>query len=158
VKNIGSQMGLMPAQSPFARQPTHLLVVVLHWAVTPPQVVLLMHSTHVAVGTSHAGVAPPQNEVSVAEHCPHAPLPRQTGAVEGHSPSLAHSRQVFVPVSHVGFVPEQLVFDRQPTHTRGDAVVRQYGVAPPQSESCAHPSTVMGVGGEPGPPPLPLDR
>jgi hypothetical protein len=162
VRNAGSQMGLLPAQSPFARQPTHVLVEVLHSVVAPLQVVLSMHSTHVAVAVSHAAVPPPQKALFVAEHCPQAPLARHTGAVEGHSLSAAQARQAFVPVSHVGFVPEQLASARQPTHTRGDAVVRQYGVAPPQSESCAHASIVTGVGagGDPDwlPLPFPFDR
>ena len=125
VKNDGSQMGLPPAQSPFARQPTQVLVVVLHSAVVPPQVVLSTHSTHFAVEVSHAGVVPPQWAVFVAEHSPHAPLPRHTGAVDGQSVAAAHARQVFVPASQVGVVPAQFVLVRHPTHTRGDAVVRQ---------------------------------
>jgi hypothetical protein len=156
-KNDGSQMGLLPAQSPFARHPTHVFVVVLHSAVVPPQVVLSMHSTHFAVEVSHAGVAPPQWAVFVAEHSPHAPLPRHTGAVDGQSVAAAHARQAFVVASQVGVVPAQFVLVRHPTHTRGDAVVRQYGVAPPQSLSCAQPSTVTGVGGVPGPPPFPSE-
>ena len=62
--------------------------------------------------------------MSVAEQAPHAPLPRQTGAVDGQSVLAAHATQVFEALQ-VGFVPEQFALTRQPTHTRGDAVVRQ---------------------------------
>jgi len=157
VKNAGSQMGFAPAQSAFARQPTHVFVVGLHSGVAPPHVELSTHATHVAVPTSQAGVAPPQWAVLEAEHSPQAPLTRHTGLPAEQSASAAHARQVFVPASHVGFVPAQLVLVRHPTHRRGEAVVRQNGVAPPQSESWAQPSIVMGVGGAPGPPPLPSE-
>ncbi len=150
-------MGFAPAQSAFARQPTQSFVAGLHSGVAPPHVELSTHATQVAVPTSHAGVAPPQWAVFDAEHSPQAPLPRHTGLPAEQSGSAAHARQVFVPASQVGVVPAQFVLVRHPTHTRGEAVVRQYGVAPPQSESCAQPSTVMGVGGAPGPPPLPSE-
>jgi len=67
---------------------------------------------------------------------------------------------VFVPASQVGVVPAQFALVRHPTHTRGEAVVKQYGVAPLQSLFCAQASmmTGVGVGGTPGPPPLPSDR
>jgi hypothetical protein len=94
----------------------------------------------------------------VAEHAPHAPLPRQTGAVDGHSASLAQARQTCVVELQVGAVPEQFVSVRHDTHTLGDVVVRQYGVDPLQSELCEQPSIVTGVGGVPGPPPLPSER
>jgi hypothetical protein len=53
----------------------------------------------------------------VAEHAPHAPLPRQTGAVDGHSASLAQARQTCVVELQVGAVPEQFVSVRHDTHT-----------------------------------------
>jgi hypothetical protein len=158
VRNAGSQMGVEPAQSPFARQPTHVFVVVLQIGVAPPHVVLPTHSTHVAAPTSHAGVAPPQWVVFDAEHSPHAPLARHTGVVAGQSLLAAHGLQVFV-ASQTGVIPEQFALDRQLTQTLGEAVVRQYGWAPLQSEFCAHPSTVTTVGGAAVPPlPLPFER
>ena len=147
-------MGNVPAQSPFARHPTHVFVVGLQSGVAPPQVVFVTQPTQVAVPVSQAGVVPPQWAAFVAEHSPHAPLGRHTGAVEGHSASAEHARHVFELESQRGFVPEQFVSARQPTHARGVTVVRQYGVAPEQSELSAHTSTVIGVGT--GTPPLPL--
>ena len=158
LKKDGSQMGVVPAQSAFARQPTHVFVAVLHSGVPPPQVLLSTHATHRAFGMSQAGVPPPQWVVFEAEHSPHAPLARHTGVVDGHSLSPAQARQVFVAESHVGFVAPQFELERHPTHWCGDTIVRQYGVAPLQSASWAQPSTVMGVGGVPGPPPLPSDK
>jgi hypothetical protein len=157
VRKAGSQTGVVPAQSVLARQPTQVFVVGLQSGVAPPHVELLTQATQVAVPVLQAGVAPPQWALFVAEHSPHAPLPRQTGAVDGHSTSPPQARQACVPESQTGVVPEQLAFARQPTHARGEAVVRQYGVEPLQSEFWEHASTVMGVGGDPGPPPLPSD-
>jgi hypothetical protein len=157
VRNAGSQTGLLPAQSPLARQPTQSFVVGLHREVAPPHVELLTHSTHVAVPTSHAGVAPPQWEAFDAEHSPHAPVPRHTGVDDAQSVLAAQALQVFVPVSQTGVVPAQFGLVRQATHFRGEAVVRQYFCAPVQSVSCEHASIVTGVGGAPGPPPLPSD-
>jgi hypothetical protein len=152
-------MGVAPAQSPFARQPTQVFVVVLQMGVAPPHVALPTHSTQSAAPTSQAGVAPPQWVVFDAEHSPHAPLARQTGVVDGQFASVAQGLQVYDVVSQTGVVPEQFAFVRQATHTLGEAVVRHFGVAPLQSESCAHPSTVTTVGGAPEPPlPLPFER
>jgi hypothetical protein len=92
-----------------------------------------------------------------AEHSPQAPLPRQTGDVDGQSASTAHALHAFVAAAQVGVVPEQFELTRHWTHFLGDAVVRQYGFVPPQSESCEHPSIVTGVGGAPGPPPFPSE-
>ena len=130
----------------------------LQSGVAPPHVELSTQPTHVAVATSQAGVAPPQWVLLVAEHAPQAPLPRHTGDVDGHSASLAQARHTWVVGLHVGEVPPQFVSERHETQTLGEAVVRQYGVELPQSEFCEQPSTVTGVGGVPGPPPLPSDR
>jgi hypothetical protein len=111
----------------------------------------------VAAATLHTGVAPAHAVVLVAEHCPHAPVVRQAGVAPEHSPSPEHPRHVCVPASQVGVLPLQSAGARQPTHTRGDAVVRQNGVAPLQFALLAQPSTTIGVGGAPGPPPLPSD-
>jgi hypothetical protein len=157
LRKAGSQTGVEPAQSVLPRQPTQVFVDGLQSGVAPPQVELVTQATQVAVPVLHAGVAPPQWVPFVAEHSPQAPLPRHTGAVDGHSTSPPQARQACVPLLHTGCVPEQLAFARHPTQTLGDAVVRQYGVEPPQSEFWAHPSMVTGVGGTPGPPPLPSD-
>jgi hypothetical protein len=45
---------------------------------------------------------------------------------------------VCVEVLQMGVVPEQFESVRHATHTFGDAVVRQRGVAPEQSVSPAH--------------------
>jgi hypothetical protein len=118
---------------------------------------LVTQATQVAVPTSQAGVAPPQWDEFVCEHSPQAPLPRHTGAVEGHSASPPQARHVWLPPSHTGDVPAQFPFARHPTHTCGETLVRQYGVVPLQSEFCEQASTVTGVGGAPGPPPLPSE-
>jgi hypothetical protein len=115
----------VPAQSAFARQPTHVFVVGLQSGVAPPQVVLVTHATQVAVPVSQAGVAPPQWAAFVAEHSPHAPLGKHTGVVAGHSASAAHARHAFELPSQRGFVPEQFVSERQPTQACGVTVVRQ---------------------------------
>jgi len=110
------------------------------------------------VGTSQTSVRPVQSVVLVAEQWPHAPLVSQAGVLPLHSLSAAQARQVWVPESQAGVVPPQLALETQATQTRGEAVVRQYGVAPLQSASLAQPSMMIGVGGAPGPPPLPSDR
>jgi hypothetical protein len=157
LRNAASQTGVAPAQSLLARQPTHVFVAGLQSGVAPPQVAFVTHATHVAVPVSQAGVAPPQWDALPAEHSPQAPLPRHTGRVAGHSASEAHARHACELGSQRGVVPAQFVSARQPTQTWGVTVVRQYGVAPEQSELCAHPSIVTGVGAGFDPLPLPSD-
>ena len=86
------------------------------------------------------GVDPLHRPMFVPEHAPQAPLGWQAGAVAGHCESAAHGPHVCVD-EHTGVVPEQFESVRHATQTCGDAVVRQYGVAPLQSPFCAHWST-----------------
>ena len=54
---------------------------------------------------SHSGVGPAQAVAFVPEHAPHAPLGWHAAVAPPQSASPEHARQVFVPVSHTGFVP-----------------------------------------------------
>ena len=153
----GSHTGVAPPQSLSDRQPTQVFVDVLQTGVGAAQFALVSHWTQVALGTSHTDFAPVHRAVLVAEHWPQAPLVSQAGVAPEHSLSPEQARQAWLPVSQVGAVPLQFAPERQPTHVLGDTVVRQYGVAPLQSALVAHPSTMIGVGGAPGPLPLPSE-
>jgi hypothetical protein len=145
VRNAWSHTGVAPPQSVFARQPTHTFVEVLQTGVAPEQLLLERHCTHDAVGVSQMGVAPPHRPMFVAEQALHAPDEApdvwHAGAVAGHWLSAVHGPQVCVAVAQMGVVPEQFASEKQATQTRGDAVVRQYGVEPLQSEFDVHFST-----------------
>jgi hypothetical protein len=54
---------------------------------------------------SHSGVGPWHAVAFVAEHAPHAPLGWHAVVAPPQSASPVHARQVFVLVSHTGFVP-----------------------------------------------------
>ena len=153
----GSQTGVEPPHSLLARHPTHVLVDGLQTGVAPPQFASVTHWTQVAADTLQTGVVPVHKVVLVDEHWPQAPPEVQAGVLPPHSLSAAQARHACVPVSQVGAFPLQFVALRHPTHTRGDAVVRQWGVAPLQLASLAQLSTMIGVGGVPGPPPLPSE-
>jgi hypothetical protein len=140
------------------RQPTHTFVVVLQTGVAPEQLPLERHCTHVAVEVSQMGVVPPHRPRFVAEHAPHAPLDWQAGAVPGHWASDAQGPHVCVDAEQTGVVPEQFEPVRQATQMRGDADVRQYGVAPPQSEFETHFSAKTSVVCMPVVAPSPSDR
>ena len=100
---------LSPAQ---ARQ---TWVAVLQTGLVPPHSALLMQLTQVPVGTSQAGVVPVQSLVLVAEQMPQAPDDWQAGAPALQSPSPPQARQVCVPPSQTGVVPEQSASARQRT-------------------------------------------
>jgi hypothetical protein len=93
----------------------------------------------------------------VAEQLPQVPLGWQAGVAAGQSASAAQARQAWVPTSQVGRTPPQSLAARQPTQTCGETVVIHSGVVPEQSLLLAHPSTTIGVGGAPGPPPFPSE-
>jgi len=138
VRNDGSQMGVVPPQSALARQPTQLFVDVLQTGVAPPHWLELRHCTQVAVLVSQTAVVPVHWLVLVAEHWPQAPDAWQAGVAPLQSLSPPQARQAWVPPSQIGVVPPQFAFVRQATQTLGDALVRQYGVAPLQSALCEH--------------------
>jgi hypothetical protein len=134
---VPSHTGVVPAQSAFARQRTHVPAAVLHTGVVP---------THAAW--------------FVAEHAAHAPLAWQAGVTPPHSPSPAQARHARVPASQTGVVPVHVSAERHPTHVPVTVahtgvvpahaawfVVEQAahapdgwqaGVAPPQSASVEH--------------------
>jgi hypothetical protein len=149
VRKAGSQTGVAPLQSDAARQPTQIFAEVSQTGVGAAHVALVTHSTHTPAGTLHAGVEPLQCVLFVAEHWPQAPDVRQADVAPEHSPSPAQARHTWLPESQVGLVPLQSADARQPTHSRGEAVVRQNGAVPLQSALLAQPSTTIGVGGAP---------
>jgi len=157
LRNAGSQTGVAPLQSEEARHPTQAWDATLHMGVVPPQVALVTHATHWPSETSQAGVAPVQWLALVAEQAPQEPLGWQAGALAGQSLSAAQARQVCVPASQVGLLPEQSAAAMQATQACGETVVRHKGVLPLQSLLLAQPSTVTGVGGAPGPLPFPSE-
>ena len=156
-RSAGSHTGVAPPQSLLPRQPTQVLLLGLQTGVGAAQLASVTHWTQVVIGTSQIGTVPVHEVALVAEHWPQAPLASQAGVAPVHSLSPAQARQAWVAGSHVGVVPPQFALERQATQTRGDAVVRQYGVAPEQSALLAQPSTTIGVGGAPGPLPLPSE-
>jgi hypothetical protein len=104
---------------------------VLQTGVTPPHSAFELQFTQVPVATAHAGIDPVQRVVLVAEQTPQAPEGWQAGvAPPPQSPSPAHPRQVWLPGSQTGLVPEQSASARQVTQV--PLVVRQSGVAPVQ--------------------------
>jgi len=121
----GSQTGVAPPQSLLLRQPTQVFEDGLQTGVGAAQFALVRHWTQVVMGTSQIGVALRQRLTLVPEHWPQAPLVSQAGVAPEHSPSPAQARQTWVPVSQVGVFPPQFALERQPTHTRGETVVRQ---------------------------------
>ncbi len=149
VRKAGSQTGVAPPQSDPARQPTQAFAEVSQTGLGAAHVALVTHSTHTPADTLHAGVDPAQCVLFVAEHWPQAPVARQAGVPPEHSPSPEQARQTWVPESQVGLVPLQSAGARQPTHARGEAVVKQNGVAPLQSVLLPQPSITIGVGGAP---------
>jgi hypothetical protein len=81
-REVPSQTGFVPLQSPFATQPTQV-----------PDVV------------SQTGVAPLQRVAFVAEHWPQAPVGSQAGDMPPQSVSAAQARQAWVVVLQTGAVP-----------------------------------------------------
>jgi hypothetical protein len=120
--------GVATPHSPSPAHPRHRCVAALHTGVVPEQLALLEHWTHTAAAVSQAGVAPVHLLVFVAEHWPHAPENWHAGVAPLHSPSQPHARHVCVPVSHTGFVPEQLALVMHSTHSPTAAL--HAGVAP----------------------------
>ena len=124
-RRAGSQTGVAPPQSLLVRQPTQVLVDGLQTGAGAAQFASVTHCTQVALATLQTGVVPVHSVALVAEHWPQAPLVVQAGVLPAHSLSPPQARQACVPVSQVGAVPLQFAPVRQPTQTRGDAVVRQ---------------------------------
>ena len=91
---------------------------------------------------SQIGVDPPHRPMLVAEQAPHAPDAWQAGAVAGHCASDgAGLAGVRAGVADRRRARSSCVSERQATQTRGDTLVKQYGVPPLQSLDCAHCST-----------------
>lgn len=124
-RRAGSQTGVAPPQSLLLRQPTQVWLDGLQIGAGAAQFASDTHCTQVAAATLHTGVAPVHWVVLAAEHWPQAPLVVQAGVPPEHSLSPEQARQACVPASQVGALPLQFAPVRQPTHTRGDAVVRQ---------------------------------
>jgi len=102
-----SQNGVLPAQSLFARQPTHVLVVASH--------------------TSMPVQAPGWVASQATQRPALVPVASHTGAIPAQS-LLVHARHRFDVPSQIGVPPLQSLFDRQPRHV--SLVPSHSGVAP----------------------------
>jgi hypothetical protein len=109
------QAGVAPPHSPSPAQARQMWVAVLQTGLVPPHSALVMQLTQVPVGTSQAGVVPVHLVVFVAEQMPQAPDGWQAGVAPLQSPSPPQPRQVCVPPSQTGVVPEQSALARQRT-------------------------------------------
>jgi hypothetical protein len=87
-----SQIGVVPEQSAFARQ-----------------------ATHVPADARQSGVPPVQRSELVAEHWPHVPAGWQAGVAPPHSLSPLQDRQVCVAGSQTGVAPAQSELTRHGT-------------------------------------------
>jgi hypothetical protein len=97
-------------------QPTQVCVPTLQTGVVPLQSAFAVQRTHVPFAVLQTGVAPPQAAEFPAEHWPHEPPGWQAGVAPPHSPSPPHARQVWNAGSQTGALPAQLLLARQPTH------------------------------------------
>jgi hypothetical protein len=98
--------------------------------VVPEQSAFAMQRTHVPEPTSQTGVAPVQAVALPAEHWPQRPAGWQAGVAPPHSLSPPHARQVRNDGSQMGVLPPQSALTRHPTQTF--VPVLQTGVAPEQ--------------------------
>ncbi len=140
---FGSQIGVEPLQSPFARHCTHLPVD-RHTDADAGQSADVAHCSHVRVSALHRGAAPEQSE-SLA-HPSHAPVVwSHLDAMMGHAapPCVHDGPQVCVPGQHAGCPAPQSAFERQATHA--PTVVSQNFALLGQSPSARH-STQPSVG------------
>jgi hypothetical protein len=103
----------------------------LHTGVVPLQSAFAVQRTHVPVVPLQTGVAPLHAVVFVGEHWPHAPVDWQAGVAPPHCALLEQPTQVCVPTLHTGVVPLQSAFAVQ--RTQVPLAVLQTGVAPPQA-------------------------
>jgi hypothetical protein len=116
-----SQTGFVPEHCALVRQPTHMLVVVLH-----------------------TGVAPMQAVVLVAEHCPQAPFGRHAGEPAGHCASFMQPWHIPFVMLQTGVVPVHCVPEVHCTHV--PVFVLQTGVPPEHWLSMTHWTHVPVIG------------
>jgi hypothetical protein len=146
--HAGAAPSVQGSDVPEPRSPLHVrqtALVASQIGVATGHCALLIHP-HVFVVVLHAGVVPVHAVPLLAEHCAHAPVPRQAGAdddgqacavPEPLSPSHASHR--LAARSHTGAVRGQLALEVQPQVL---LAVLQTGLAPKQvvalvDEHCA---------------------
>jgi hypothetical protein len=137
---LGSQIGVAPPQSAFARQPTHRLALLSQIGVVIVQAdaFVSVHSTHCpALGpvTAQAGVAPLQSVTLAGSHARHTcAVASQIGVAPPQSELLTQPTHTLVVVSHAGVGAAQFAGDVHATHRPAFVpVVAHAGVAPEQS-------------------------
>jgi len=104
-----------PPQSPSPPQPRQVWFVGSQIGVDPEQSAFARQETQFPLDVRQSGVAPMQRSPLPAEHWPHAPPGWQAGVAPEHSLSPPHARQLCDDGSQTGVAPEQSELTRHGT-------------------------------------------
>jgi len=128
---VARQTGEGPPHSPPLKQARQVLLARSQIGVVPAQSAFALQPTQVPLGASQTWPAAAQAPGFPAAQDAQRPSPVQTGVGSAHSASAVQLRQVCVPASQTGVAPLQSAAARQVTHV--PLVLSQRRVEPVQA-------------------------